>query len=114
MYPTSNLVPGRLRRVYILFNGKHPLNDFDSQMLAHLSTRLMNSEGRQPYTLQSVITKADCIPGDKIPEVITRLRKQIWEAAPLCLPPIITSAEMSPPFGIDEVRANIADACGLS
>ncbi|KAF9461088.1 P-loop containing nucleoside triphosphate hydrolase protein [Collybia nuda] len=102
-----------LRRVYILFNGKHSLNNFDIQMLSHLSRSLLSERGTQPFTLQSVITKADCIPADKISSVITKMRKDIWQAAPLCLPPIVTSAEMSPPFGIDEVRRNIAEACGL-
>ncbi|KAG5642159.1 hypothetical protein DXG03_003543 [Asterophora parasitica] len=102
-----------LRRVYILFNAKHPLNASDTQMLEHISSKLLSKRGTQPFTLQAVITKADSIPGDKISETITKLRKDIWEAAPLCLPPIVTSATMSPPFGIDEVRQNIADACGL-
>lgn len=103
----------RLRRVYILFNGKHPLNSFDTQMLAHVSSKLVSARGAQPFTLQAVITKADCIPPDEVAATITRLRKDIWAAAPLCLPPIITSAAMSPPFGIEEMRENIADACGL-
>ncbi|KAG5637096.1 hypothetical protein H0H81_005779 [Sphagnurus paluster] len=104
--PTDN----RLRRVYILFNGKHPLNAFDTQMLAHISSKLISERGTQPFTLQAVITKADCMPGDKLPETIAKLRKYIWEAAPLCLPPIVTSATMNPPFGIEEMRQNIAEA----
>ncbi|KAH0582409.1 hypothetical protein H2248_010352 [Termitomyces sp. 'cryptogamus'] len=102
-----------LRRVYILFNAKHLLNAYDTRMLIHLSTKLIDDRGIQPFTLQAVITKADCIPGDKVSETIAQLRKDIWEAAPLCLPPIVTSATMSPPFGLDEMRKNIADACGL-
>ncbi|RDB15908.1 putative GTP-binding protein EngB [Hypsizygus marmoreus] len=102
-----------LRRVYILFNAKHSLNESDTQMLAHISQMLISTRGTQPFTLQSVITKADCIPADKVSEVITRMRKDIWGAAPLCLPPVVTSATMSPPFGIEELRENIADACGL-
>ncbi|KAF8074547.1 P-loop containing nucleoside triphosphate hydrolase protein [Lyophyllum atratum] len=102
-----------LRRVYILFNGKHSLNAFDIQMLEHISSKLISDRGRQPFTLQAVITKADAIPPEKVSETITRLRKEIWEAAPLCLPPVVTSATMNPPFGIEEMRKNIADACGL-
>ncbi|KAG6906923.1 hypothetical protein DXG01_011349 [Tephrocybe rancida] len=102
-----------LRRIYILFNAKHSLNKFDTDMLAQLSTKLIDERGRQPFTLQAVITKVDTIPPDRIPETIARIRKDIWEAAPLCLPPIVTSASMSPPYGIDDVRKNIADACGL-
>jgi len=102
-----------LRRVYLLFNAKHALNAFDTQMLAHLSNNLISPHGIQPFTLQSIITKADCIPTDQVSEVLTKLRKAIWEAAPLCLPPIVTSAKMSPPFGIEEVRKNMIEACGL-
>ncbi|KAJ7609016.1 P-loop containing nucleoside triphosphate hydrolase protein [Roridomyces roridus] len=103
----------QLKRVYILFNGKHLLNSADVQMLAHLSETLMTEDGVQPFTLQAVITKADCIPDKSLGQVIPQIRKQIWEAAPLCLPPIVTSAAMRPMFGIDTVRANIAEACGL-
>ena len=104
----------RLCRVYILFNAKHPLNDFDTQMLSHLSTTLISARGTQPFTLQSIITKADCIPIPKVTQVIEKMRTEIWKAAPLCLPPIITSAAMNPPFGVEELRQNIADACRLS
>ncbi|KAJ7709027.1 P-loop containing nucleoside triphosphate hydrolase protein [Mycena rosella] len=104
----------QLRRIYILFNGKHVLNPADLQMLAHLSDTLFSEEGTQPYTLQSIITKADCIPNTSLSQVIPTIQKQIFEAAPLCLPPIITSAVMRPMFGIDAVRANIAEACGLA
>ncbi|KAJ6621474.1 P-loop containing nucleoside triphosphate hydrolase protein [Mycena sp. CBHHK59/15] len=103
----------QLRRVYILFNGKHPLNTADLEMLAHLSDTLFRQDGTQPYTLQAVITKADCIPSQAMGTVIPQIQKQIWEAAPLCLPPIITSATMRPMFGIEQVRANIREACGL-
>ncbi|KAF8884816.1 hypothetical protein BD779DRAFT_1471894 [Infundibulicybe gibba] len=95
------------------FQWQTPLNSFDTQMLTHLSKMLLSDRGTQPFTLQSIITKADCIPADQIPTVISRMRRQIWEAAPLCLPPIVTSTQMSPPFGIEEVRKNILDACGL-
>jgi len=100
-----------LRRVYILFNAKHPLNDFDTRMLSHLSNSLISARGTQPFTLQSIITKADCIPVAKVTEVIDKMRREIWKAAPVCLPPIITSAGMNPPFGVEEVRQNIAEAC---
>jgi len=110
-----------LKRVYILFNGKHPLNHFDLQMLTHLagSSPLPDPRDTQsqsqsrPWSLQAIITKADCIPPDKAQQVLTTMRTQIWEAAPLCLPSIVTSTQMDPPFGIEEVRMNIADACGF-
>ncbi|KAJ7663931.1 P-loop containing nucleoside triphosphate hydrolase protein [Mycena polygramma] len=105
----------QLKRIYILFNGKHLLNPADLEMLANLSDTLFSQQdGTQSYTLQSIITKADCIPNKSVGEVIPKIQKQIWEAAPLCLPPIVTSAMMRPMFGIDEVRANIAEACGLT
>ncbi|EKM82210.1 hypothetical protein AGABI1DRAFT_105518 [Agaricus bisporus var. burnettii JB137-S8] len=102
-----------LRRVYILFNGKHGLNEFDRQMLAHLSGLLDISRGAQPWTIQSVITKADTIPSSEMRTAIASIRNQIQEAAPMCLPPIITSTEMNPTFGTDQVRQNILDACGI-
>lgn len=82
-------------------------------MLSHLSELLLTERGTQPFTLQSIITKADAVPTAGLQDVLTQMKKDIWEATPLCLPPIVTSAEMSPPFGLDLVRNNIADACGL-
>ncbi|KAF9482595.1 P-loop containing nucleoside triphosphate hydrolase protein [Pholiota conissans] len=102
-----------LKRVYILFNAKHGLNQFDIHMLSHLSQFLMTDRGVQPFTLQSVITKADIIPIDDTRAIIEKMRSEIFAAAPLCLPPIVTSAAMNPPFGLDALRSNIADACGF-
>lgn len=99
--------------MYILFNAKHPLNNYDTQMLSYLSNTLISARGTQLFTLQSIITKADCIPSTEVSPVIEKMRKEIWEAAPLCMPPIITSAAMSPVFGVEEVRENIAEACRL-
>jgi GTP-binding protein len=65
------------------------------------------------FTLQAVITKADAIPPEDIEQVIPKIRRQIFEAAPTCLPPIITSALMRPQFGIEETRRSIVEACGL-
>ena len=111
--PTDFHFTPRLKRVYILFNAKHGLNDFDSSMLAHLTSFLMNDRGVQPFTLQSVITKADTVPVDELQTRLAQMKKDIWAAAPLCLPPLVTSSEMSPPFGIEDVRQNIASACGF-
>ncbi|KAH9479766.1 putative GTP-binding protein EngB [Psilocybe cubensis] len=102
-----------LKRVYILFNAKHGLNETDKLMLAALSSSLLSERGAQAFTLQSIITKADTVPTAKLQGTISNMKKDIWDAAPLCLPPIITSAEMSPPFGINQVRQSIAEACGL-
>ena len=106
-------MPIRLKRIYILFSAKHGLNAFDRQMLSHLSQKLVAQRGTQPYTLQAIITKADLVPVDNLPATIALIQKAIWESAPLCLPPIVTSTALSPPFQIDRVRKNIADACGL-
>jgi GTP-binding protein len=103
----------RLKRVYILFNGKHGINDHDSQMLAHLSSLLLDDKGLQRFTMQAVITKADMIPSLDGQVSLERVRKNILDVAPLCLPPIVTSAQMKPPFGIDTLRRNILSACGL-
>lgn len=98
----------RLKRVYILFNAKHGLNDYDSQMLAHLSTLLLDDKGRQRFTMQAVITKADTMPSRVSLE---KIRGNILDVAPLCLLPIVTSAQMKPPFGIETLRHNILSAC---
>ncbi|KAJ2917099.1 hypothetical protein MD484_g3309, partial [Candolleomyces efflorescens] len=103
----------QLKRVYILFNAKHGLNETDSLMLQHLSQYLMSKDGKQPFTLQSVITKVDLVPSNQIAATVEKMKKDIFAAAPLCLPPLLTSCEMDPPFGIDKVRKNIAEACGL-
>ncbi|KAJ7863170.1 hypothetical protein B0H13DRAFT_2070856 [Mycena leptocephala] len=103
----------QLKRIYILFNGKHLLNAVDLEMLANLSGTLFSKEGTQTYTLQAIITKVDCIPSQSLDQVIPKIQKQIWEAAPLCLSPIITSAMMRPMFGVDAVRRDIAEAAGL-
>lgn len=83
-------------------------------MLSMLSESLVTTRGVQPFTLQAIITKADTVPIDQLEPVIVKMRKDIWAAAPLCLPPIVTSAELSPPFGVDLVRHNITKACSLS
>lgn len=103
----------RLKRIYILFSAKHGLNTFDHQMLSHLSQKLVTSRGTQPYTLQAIITKADLVPTNNLSTSIALIQKAIWESAPLCLPPIVTSTALNPPFQIDRVRKSIADACGL-
>ena len=78
-------------------------------MLAHLSQLLVNDEGQQPFTLQAVITKADTVPVTELQDALAKIKEDIWKAAPLCLPPLVTSAAMVPPFGIQTLRENIAD-----
>ena len=103
----------RLKRLYILFNMKHGLNEYDKQMLAHLARLLLNDRGEQRFTLQAVITKADSFPAVDLNATLAKIKSDIWDAAPLCLPPIVTSAHMNPPFGIDALRQNIASVCNL-
>jgi len=103
----------QLKRIYILFSAKIGLNAFDHQMLSHLSQKLVTPQGTQPYTLQAIITKADLVPTSDLRTSIALIQKVIWESAPLCLPAIVTSTAMSPPFQIDLVRRNIKEACGL-
>ena len=103
----------RLKRVYILFTAKNGLNAFDRQMLTFLSEKLMTPRGTQPFTLQAIITKADQVRIEELQTNLSLIQKDIWESAPLCLPAIVTSTALSPPFQIDLVQKNIADACGL-
>ena len=82
-------------------------------MLAFLSEKLMTPRGTQPFTLQAIITKADQVRIEELQTNLSLIQKDIWESAPLCLPAIVTSTALSPPFQIDLVQKNIADACGL-
>ena len=82
-------------------------------MLQHLSTFLISETGTQPFTLQSVITKVDLVPPGQMDKTLAGMKEQIFKAAPLCLPPILTTCEMNPYFGVDQVRKSIAQACGL-
>ena len=79
-------------------------------MLTHLSSKLPVSPH---FTLQAVITKADCVHPDKVAQAIEEIRRQVEGVAPLCLPAIVTSVGMSPPFGIEGMRESIAEACGF-
>ncbi|KAA1468941.1 P-loop containing nucleoside triphosphate hydrolase protein [Dentipellis sp. KUC8613] len=101
-----------LRRVYILFNSTHGLNEADKIMLRDLDARSQSWEGNH-WTFQAILTKADKATQADAPSRIAKIREEIFEAAPTCLPPIVTAAGLSPPFGIDEVRNSIAEACGI-
>jgi len=100
----------RLRRVFILFNGGHGLNEIDAMMLQSLDERVQASAGLK-FTLQAIITKADTIPDRKLTSSIAQMREDIAEAAPTCLDPIITSTAKYPYTGIDAVRNAIMQAC---
>ena len=102
----------RLKQVYIVFNGKHPLNSYDTNMLAHLSQIIISQ--RERFTLQAVITKLDDVEPTKVDDNVRQIRMDIQKATQFCLPPILTSVYMNPNFGVEELRRNIEKACGLA
>ncbi|PPR07817.1 hypothetical protein CVT24_002897 [Panaeolus cyanescens] len=103
----------QLKRIYFIINAKHGLNNYDHQMLDHLSKSLLTDRGTQPFTLQAVITKVDLVPSSELQATLKKIRDDIWKSAPLCLTPLVTSSAMKPPFGIEAVRKNIREACSL-
>ncbi|KAL6306249.1 P-loop containing nucleoside triphosphate hydrolase protein, partial [Sparassis latifolia] len=102
-----------LRRVYVLFSAKHGLKDMDKAMLESLHSRCLASAGLN-FTLQAIITKVDALSVAELASQIQKMQKEIFEAAPTCLPPIVTTAIKEPRIGIDEVRKSIIEACGLA
>lgn len=99
----------RLRRIFILLNGAHGLNETDAMMLHSLDERVQATAGLK-FILQAVITKADMIPENKFASSIAQMREAIAGAAPTCLDPIITSTAKYPYIGIDAVRNTITQA----
>jgi GTP-binding protein len=81
-------------------------------MLESLNARTRANSGTR-FSLQAVITKLDAIPLTDVKTALSRLRQEIWEAAPLCLPAIATTAVKHPHLGIEAVRGSITQACGL-
>ena len=102
----------RLRRVFILFNAKHGLNETDKMMLSSLDEQCQASGGLRG-TLQAIITKADSLHMGELAKAVKRIQKDVFEAAPTCLPPIITAAHGQPHLGVDLLRQSIVEACGL-
>ena len=81
-------------------------------MLAELDAQVQRSGGTK-FTLQAIITKADQL-GNLGREHVDQMKNTIFQAAPTCLPPIITACPpKGPKFGIELVRKSIADCCGL-
>lgn len=101
----------RLRRIYVLFSAKHGLNEMDKIMLRSLNEQCQISDGRN-LTLQGIITKADTLSPESVKQV-KKMQDDIFEAAPTCLPAIVTIASKYPFFGIEEVRKSIVEACGV-
>ncbi|KAI9573896.1 P-loop containing nucleoside triphosphate hydrolase protein [Boletus coccyginus] len=101
-----------LRRIYILFSAPHGLRSTDKAMLAELDTQVQRFGGTR-FTLQAIITKADQL-GDLGREHVDQMKNAIFQAAPTCLPPIITACpQKGSKFGIELVRKSISDCCGL-
>ena len=82
-------------------------------MLEDLNYRCETSiQTDRPITLQAVLTKADLLTGSSN-QNIQQLQRNIFEAAPLCLPAIITASSKRIEHGIPEVRRSILEACGI-
>ncbi|GJE93244.1 P-loop containing nucleoside triphosphate hydrolase protein [Phanerochaete sordida] len=102
-----------LKRIYILINGEHGVKDVDIGMLQMLNSICETSlQSNRPITLQAIVTKTDTIRSNA-PTNIQQLKQAVFEAAPLCLPPIVTAATKGRFFGKDDVRWNMIEACGL-
>jgi GTP-binding protein len=105
--------------VYVLFKAKNGLNYYDEAMLAHLGTlcnrdtKEQQERGLKPFTIQPILTQLDNIPTKDIQQTVAQLRVQIADLAPNgLLPPILTCA-LNTPFGLDEVRKSILEACSV-
>lgn len=98
--------------MFILLNAKHGLTPSDRAMLSDLGARCLSSGGTH-WTLQAVITKIDAIPLAEVKPTLKTMQKDIFDAAPTCLPPLVTAAAKHPRLGIEEMRKNIVDACGI-
>ncbi|KAH9935997.1 P-loop containing nucleoside triphosphate hydrolase protein [Epithele typhae] len=101
-----------LRRVYILFNANHGLNEVDKMMLQSLDEQCQASSGLK-WTLQAIITKTDTVPVKQLVGVVKTMYADIFKAAPTCLYPLLTSAYSKPHYGVDRVRRSMVEACGL-
>jgi GTP-binding protein len=81
-------------------------------MLSTLAERI-TAHGGSRHTLQAVLTKLDTVPLSDARAVLRKARQDIFDASPVCLPPLVTSAIRHPMIGVDDVRASIVEACGL-
>ena len=83
-------------------------------MLEHLAELSQNPQNTARWTLQAVITKSDRLlqlPDAK--DQLKQMQKDIFDTAPTCLPGIVTAATKHITFGIDDLRLNVLDACGV-
>ncbi|TFY69291.1 hypothetical protein EVJ58_g493 [Rhodofomes roseus] len=82
-------------------------------MLQSLDAQCQASAGTR-FTLQAIITKADgLLRSSNGRGAIKDIQRDIFEAAPTCLPAIVTAALEESRLGIDDLQQSIAEACGL-
>lgn len=98
--------------MYILLNAKHGASEADRLMLQNLDKKVQAGESR--WTLQAIITKTDLVPCHSLETTIKGIKQVIFENAPTCLPPIVTSSLKSNGLGVSDVRRSIVEACGLA
>lgn len=86
----------------------------DFQMLQHLSKQCeLAQAGGKHITLQAILTKADALDERTARSQVQEAQGLIFEAAPMCLPAIVSACGKSAQLGIDSVRASIVEACGV-
>jgi GTP-binding protein len=129
----------QLQRVFILINAQHGILDSDRMMMEHLSEIFPQREN--PFTLQPVITKIDSLAakGRLAPLILdldatthttlgnakrslNAIRQDIaalqlskgGNPQPAILDPILTAATTVPPFGIEQLRTSVEEACSLT
>ncbi|KAI0766000.1 P-loop containing nucleoside triphosphate hydrolase protein [Irpex lacteus] len=110
-----------LKRIYLLINASHGLKESDLTMLSHLNTQCTHAlaHGR-PVTLQAIFTKCDLLlrstSGKEGQKILQRMQDEVFEAAPLCLPGIVTAASGGGGgalVGVEKVRRSVVEAWGL-
>lgn len=82
-------------------------------MLRSLDEQCQASGGVN-WTLQAIITKTDALRTGELLSAVKNIQRDIFESAPTCLPPILTSVHNFPHMGVDDVRESIQEACGVS
>ncbi len=110
----------RLKRIYLLINASHGLKESDLTMLSHLNTQCTQAlaNGRH-ITLQAIFTKCDLLlrstSGKEGQKTLQKMQDEVFEAAPLCLPGIVTAASGGGGalVGVEKVRKSVVEACGL-
>lgn len=92
-----------LKRVYVLVDARHGLKESDAEALAALDLAAVS--------YQIVLTKADKLKAAEVETVTAQTLKDVSKR-PAAFPRVQpTSAEKG--FGIPELRAEIAETCGL-